>query len=1666
MSPELQPDNSLFENIVLEAGLRLEGSTVGIHELVVEPSIFRQKIIQKIKNHPQYPDPAIEIFLEELQNYLDIDTEKFKACLQPPSVKGQSIYGSTADSFVRILLSIDFFQANLIDQLLERLPTFISDSDNDIIESPIPRLILQQLKWLDNIVNPTRITEKILEMIPITPLGIQREIITSLPDIINDSEQKTIVKELTELIDQNHRLIVPILDALPHFTLQEELMINIQNTVFSRLESADLDDLPIIVKFLLQTSSPNDAENVVRQIREKVDFHSIGKLQNELKNSKLHQKKKKELMPEALILDSIKKGINIHKFVTNAWLKEINDVELEKDHRIIDVLTLFLLHSIPSLKKKVEAIFCKKILSGLFSKNLLEETIKYHFEGLRDYFDDILIISESLLRTSQHQTIVARAACTLYRSAFMVFELYQQQEIIASLVSHIGSGSPTEIESTLSVLSHLVDVDIKKLSQFAIFVKGLLDYLDNLNLDQIRILFDIIGKLVYEDANYDSNSGGLLAEFSIVIQKQLSNPNEKYKQIGVIGALALVRILGSKPTSEEYTSNTFSEIAKENIAKIERHCSRSMACLAFAYDELAYYISTGILNPELVNWISEKIESQFADTFILDEDDIAKFTEDEYHLKGIPIETWMECEIDCDVEEKLNVNIYPMLCEAYVPANLRTQYSACLAFAYDELAYYISTGILNPELVNWISEKIESQFADTFILDEDDIAKFTEDEYHLKGIPIETWMECEIDCDVEEKLNVNIYPMLCEAYVPANLRTQYSVKRDYIICCCSMMKLMQAGLKFKENGNLYSIGVLLAAGLLMYKNMDAQEIKSNDYSKEMRESICNSLFYCINWCGAEKSLVISGVKIKKFVIFYIVSSENVFMRLRHIIELEKRLNSILEITPSFQPFGLFTPTSSKSVKLRPVSISSGTTQRSFVKSGRTIRRSVVSKNKILSARRAIDVDKNEENKVSEDLPKFSSVTDLRPLMRELDLSVFGMLEYFDFKKPSDDNEEPKVDADADADTNADTDTNADIKLLPNEIVYLLDDLNRKLEFKLSPPILPLVSRKVKKNEHGNKQEGFALISRMNSVDFVTKVATEFVPHLLSQLESICDELNADDDVVMEETEHAALLRCLELILEIFRRLISWPELKSPDYKETLIIIMNQLGSRTQPSTCMPLPNSLDDLQQSADNAFQFFQDFASRLPTVSLAILFHKILIKITELSPESSKLIAMSGEIARGFASRQWNDSKKLNSDSIIYLVQKDIKHSSNPIERIMSYASDIFTSIESHDDEITETYPLFNRETFPHFYKALFIELVEMLRDFRPENFNYTADVMTYITHTIDCFQKLVSFIKINHKRVVLSVSLKHGRNFIDLFLRKMLPLMDKNFTFYREEILSIIKNFQISTRSLQALCNHVKVHKESQLAAMVPLVKRSLEIVIFQVKAMIQNNGCPPDTFFLGELKNRDIEGREITTYQNDDLSSVLDEDEDDDGDDNDVEQMDGKKDDNEIDENGDNVEKESENHKSKKDDSETQNEGYNSENDKSSINHKESAKDVSETPDANEIPDEEDEMEQDEENECEENDNFAESSTRNKSRSKNKSETPEDDMEIESSHEIDDEEDNEERNSHKKRKSDEADEDNEPDESISNSKKPRVSVSKLAVSSSKNPIKRRTIKRYLR
>jgi len=57
----------------------------------------------------------------------------------------------------------------------------------------IPKLIMNQLRWMDNIVDPKELTESLFEMISITPIHIQKEIIEAIPDIIIDSQHNVIL---------------------------------------------------------------------------------------------------------------------------------------------------------------------------------------------------------------------------------------------------------------------------------------------------------------------------------------------------------------------------------------------------------------------------------------------------------------------------------------------------------------------------------------------------------------------------------------------------------------------------------------------------------------------------------------------------------------------------------------------------------------------------------------------------------------------------------------------------------------------------------------------------------------------------------------------------------------------------------------------------------------------------------------------------------------------------------------------------------------------------------------------------------------------------------------------------------------------------------------------------------------------------------------------------------------------------------------------------------------------------------------------------------------------------------------------------------------------------------------------------------------------------------
>ncbi|KAI7866437.1 Fanconi anaemia protein FANCD2 [Spinellus fusiger] len=456
----------IFIDLLKEAGCTIDTDSSSVL-FQVEPVLFRRHLGRKLRSQLNAPT-VIEDFMESMQTVLE-DVDMFRKCLLPSSLSNVPVSSrSSSDSLLKTLLTVDIVQPKTIVYLLERLPEFYNELENDLSSSCTPRLILHQLRWLEYIVEPEILTEKLIEIIEITPSVLQHELITSLPDIVNDSEHKSIVIYLKELMLSNSSLTVPILDTLSNLTLHSENLEDVRDIVLDRLESAEVDDLAILVKFLLQVVTAQTVDKVISGIRKKLDFRTLGKVQQiQLLHStmgssqKTHPSDTIKNSPEALILESIKLGLQFHKFVCDGWIKTLQWLEEPQEHKVLDVLVLFILSSMNSIKKKAESIFRKKIVSGCITEALLEETLLCHTDGLASYWNNIISLTEYTLRSHQKDSTIPQCASALYISTFKSCDAYYRQETVGLLVAHIGSNEAVEMNVALNVLLKLVTSDAK-----------------------------------------------------------------------------------------------------------------------------------------------------------------------------------------------------------------------------------------------------------------------------------------------------------------------------------------------------------------------------------------------------------------------------------------------------------------------------------------------------------------------------------------------------------------------------------------------------------------------------------------------------------------------------------------------------------------------------------------------------------------------------------------------------------------------------------------------------------------------------------------------------------------------------------------------------------------------------------------------------------------------------------------------------------------------------------------------------------------------------------------------------------------------------------------------------------------------------------------------------
>lgn len=217
------------------------------------------------------------------------------------------------DSLVRNLLLVSPIQLDLQETLLEKLPEYFDVVSGCSLEEDVARLIINHFRWLDFVVNPDVFTDKLMEVLSISPPHLKKEIIGSLPEIIGDHISRAVVDSLEKMLQEDSSVVVPVLDSFSNLNLDDQLQEQVRESfsfkgyafymdtdgmpfflsflealtvAISCIRTIDAEHMPYLLRFLLLAATQANVRRIISQIRQQLKFTGISQpcaSQNKLK---------------------------------------------------------------------------------------------------------------------------------------------------------------------------------------------------------------------------------------------------------------------------------------------------------------------------------------------------------------------------------------------------------------------------------------------------------------------------------------------------------------------------------------------------------------------------------------------------------------------------------------------------------------------------------------------------------------------------------------------------------------------------------------------------------------------------------------------------------------------------------------------------------------------------------------------------------------------------------------------------------------------------------------------------------------------------------------------------------------------------------------------------------------------------------------------------------------------------------------------------------------------------------------------------------------------------------------------------------------------------------------------------------------------------------------
>ncbi|KAB2022435.1 hypothetical protein ES319_D07G210800v1 [Gossypium barbadense] len=562
------------------------------------------------------------VFLSGFSSYIQSSSNLRRVLM---SSNGSNFGPARSESLVRHLLLVAPIQLDLQIMLLEKLPEYFDvvpgDSQTSLsLEDDVSRLIINQFRWLDFVVDPSSFIDKLLQVLSICPLHLKKEIIGSLPEIIGDQNNKTVIDSLEQMLHEDPSVIVPVLDSFSNLNLDDQLQEQVITIALSCIRTIDAEHMPCLLRFLLLSATQLNVRRIISQIREHLKFvrtpHNRTIQKNKLKGKLVVDN------TEASILDALRSSLQFKSLLCQEILKELNGLEKPRDHKVIDMWLLILLYTNgESMRKSVEKVFKKKIVEGCIQEVMLDQCICGNKELAQEYFLSFLSLSEYILACKEQKA--RDFGIYMYTLLFEEFaDTYSRQEVLGALVTHVGSAVSFEVTSALQIMASLASKHARELIPLSYHINGILDYLEGLTIENLYKVYEVFSHMaLLARSSADCLGSSIANELFIIVRKQVGHPDLKYKKMGLIGILKIVSCLGveSNVTSSSPFQKSNAEEAVELLETGLGSCKQSCLSLIFFYDELTAILESTTLHPIIMDWIGKHL-GEFESIFLSDLD--------------------------------------------------------------------------------------------------------------------------------------------------------------------------------------------------------------------------------------------------------------------------------------------------------------------------------------------------------------------------------------------------------------------------------------------------------------------------------------------------------------------------------------------------------------------------------------------------------------------------------------------------------------------------------------------------------------------------------------------------------------------------------------------------------------------------------------------------------------------------------------------------------------------------------------------------------------------------------------------------------------------------------------------------------------------------------------